>query len=192
MRALMLIGLLWLSGCAGLPPSERAEWEQHRAQLAALTDWTASGKLAVRSGEQSATANLNWLQLGRHSHLELSGPLGFQATRIHSDGEQLHVTRGDEQTRFDLSRPGALRAYTGWDLPVQSLSWWLRGLPAPHSRAGTDIEGGLLRTLRQDGWTIHYSNYQHTGAFALPGRLELERGDTGARLIIRRWQAGSA
>lgn len=192
MRALFLgFCLLWLAGCAVSPTTVDVGWEAHREQVAALDHWTARGKLALRSGEEAGTANLDWVQLGPHTHLEISGPLGLQATRIHSDGQHLHISRGEEETRVDLSSPGAVRAYTGWDIPVDALVWWLRGLPSPHSPARQSVDQGLLRTLDQDGWSIRFDSYVESGDFRLPRRLDLERGDTSARLLIRDWQAGT-
>lgn len=191
MRFLLLAcSMVWLIGCAALPTPQQADWDRHRQQLAALDQWKASGKLAVHSGEEAGTANLEWLQMGKHSHLQLSGPMGLQATRIHSDGDRLHISQGDQETSVDLRQPGALRAHTGWDLPVESLSWWLRGLPAPHSRARETIDQGLLRSLHQDGWHIRFDSYTEDRGYRLPQRLDLERGDTGARLLIRQWRAG--
>lgn len=189
MRAsLLCCCLFWLAGCAVTPATVDMGWEAHRQQVSALDHWTARGKLAVRSGEEAGTASLDWLQMGHHSHLEISGPLGLQATRIHSDGEHLYISRGEEEARVDLSSPGAVRAYTGWDIPVNALSWWLRGLPSPHSPARQSIDQGLLRTLHQDGWSIRFDSYVESGELRLPQRLELERGDTSARLLIRDWQ----
>lgn len=193
MRTLLLAAcLLGLAGCAALPPTERVGWQQHQRQLAALDQWTASGKLAVRSGEESGSASLTWLQIGPHSHVQLSGPLGFQSTRLHSDGERLHVSRGDEEVTVDLRSPEALRQLTGWDLPVRSLSWWLRGLPAPHSQASEEVRDHLLRELRQDGWTIRYDDYGSYGGYTLPRRLDLERADSRARVILRHWEPEDA
>ncbi len=193
MRLLLLASyLLWLAGCAALPPTERAGWQQHQRQLASLDKWTASGKVAVRSGEESGSASLTWLQLGVHSHVQLSGPMGFQATRIHSDGERLHVSQGEQETTVDLRSPDALRQLTGWDLPVRSLSWWLRGLPAPHSQARETVTDQLLRELRQDGWTIRYGGYSSYDGYTLPTRLDLEREDSRARVILRHWEPEDA
>ncbi len=192
---LLLAGLvvLLLNACATAPdqPTPTTPWQQRVAQLGALEHWSATGKLALRNGSQAESANLSWLQRGRHSQLQLSGPMGLRATEIHSDGQQLLIQRGDEQQQYDIASPGALREQTGWDLPVQALPYWLKGLPSPDG-TGTrmDVEANLLRQLRQDGWTIDFERYQQFEDYILPTRLTAERGATRARIVIQSWHPG--
>jgi outer membrane lipoprotein LolB len=192
---LLLAGLvvLLLNACATAPdqPTPTTPWQQRVAQLGALEHWSATGKLALRNGSQAESANLSWLQRGRHSQLQLSGPMGLRATEIRSDGQQLLIQRGDEQQQYDIASPGALREQTGWDLPVQALPYWLKGLPSPDG-TGTrmNVEANLLRQLRQDGWTIDFERYQQFEDYILPTRLTAERGATRARIVIQAWHPG--
>lgn len=193
LRLLSLSVLLWLGACAtGPTPVAERPWEQRSRQLASLETWTARGKIAVRSGQQSESASLDWRQQGSDTRLQLAGPMGLQATQIQSDGHELLVQRGDELTRLDISTPDAVRLHTGWDLPLQALPYWLKGLPAPAPRATTvEVVDELLQRLQQDGWVIRYERYQQFGDYLLPTRLSIERGDTRARLIIQDWQPGA-
>lgn len=188
----LLCGLLvlLLGACATAPdqPLSNTPWQQRELQLTALNHWSANGKLALRSGDQAETANLDWRQRGPHSRLQLSGPMGLRATEIHSDGKQLKVQRGDQQQDYDISSPGALQQQTGWDLPVRSLPYWLKGLPAPEGAdTHMNIEQNLLRQLRQDGWTIDFEQYRQFDDYTLPTRLTATRGSTRARIVIQSW-----
>jgi outer membrane lipoprotein LolB len=193
-RYLVLAALtVLLTACAGqqarLPTD--ASWTEHSARLQALDSWSAEGKLALRSAEQSESASLLWQQDGRNTRLQLSGPMGLNSTAIHSDGDRLEVRRGDDIRSFDISTPGAMVRNTGWDLPLQALPHWLKGLPAPDTRiSGLELDPNrtLLRTLHQGGWEIHYETYANFGDFTLPTRLQIQRADTSARVIIRNWQ----
>lgn len=155
-----------------------------------LEQWTASGKLAVRTADASESANLVWRQHGTNTRLQLSGPLGVGATSIHSDGKQLDIRRGDEHQTLDISTPDAIARNTGWDLPLLALSHWLKGLPSPDiSVQGLKIDPqtGLLQSLRQDDWEISYEKYGQFQAFTLPTRLQIKRGTSGAKIIIAQW-----
>ncbi len=193
LRLLPLCVLLWLTACAtGPAPIAEYPWQLRSQQLVALKDWNARGKIAVRSGQQSESASLDWQQRGSDTRLQLAGPMGLQATEIHSDGRELVIQRGEERTRLDISTPDAVRLHTGWDLPLQALPYWLKGVPAPEPRAtALDVVDEMLQQLEQDGWIVRYERYQQFGDYLLPTRLSIERGDTRARLIIQDWQPGA-
>lgn len=194
-RVGVLCLLIGLGGCAGRPVVESAgqAWQQHRTEMAALGNWDAGGKLALRRGDQAETANLAWQQRGGNTVLQLSGPLGLQATEIRSDGSELQVQRDGEVEYYDISSPEAVQAHTGWDLPLQALPYWLKGIPAPHSPATElTVRDNLLYQLRQDGWLVRYERYGRFGDHVLPTRLSIERRDTRARVVIQRWLPGAA
>ena len=194
MRVLVFTCLLGASllvtSCAKMnkqPPSA-ANWNQRLEQLSALTRWSASGKLAIRTEAQSESASLDWKQDGYNTHILLTGPLGLGATAIDSDRNTLQVSRDGDTKIFDISSAAVSEATIGWDLPLQELPFWIRGLPSPK----TPIEGqvfqqNLLQQLKQQGWTITYENYALFDHFTLPTRVTIERNETRARLIIRNW-----
>ena len=189
-----LLALL-LTACAGQQPRPvgDASWEEHSGRLLALTSWTAKGKLALRTPELSESATMNWRQQDGHTRLELSGPLGVNATTLDSDGQTLEVRQGDETRSLDLSDPLELERLTGWDLPLLALPHWLKGLPAPElAIQGMELgpDPSLLQSLQQDGWEIRYDQYESFDRLALPTRLHIQRAATSVRLIIRSWQAG--
>ena len=190
--ALLCMGL-WLTGCATAPaPVPEDTWLQRKQQLLALEHWSATGKIALRNGQQAESANLSWQQQQSATTVQLSGPLGLQATQLHSDGRTLEVTQGETLRRFDLSSPDVMARETGWDLPLASLPYWLKGIPAPEPAPVTlDLADNLLQLLLQSGWQIRYERYQQVGAHVLPTRLTLERGATRAKVIIQHWQAGA-
>ena len=183
-----------LAACAGQQPRPPAagSWEEHSAGLQAFNRWTAEGKIALRSPEQSESASMRWQQDGASSRLSLSGPLGAGATSLYSDGRSLVIRQGEEVTTWDLaSETTILEEKTGWDLPLLALRYWIKGVPAP----GLPVQGSeqgpepaLLQVLRQDGWVIRYEDYADFGQFTLPTALRLQHQDTSLRLIIRTWQ----
>ena len=191
--SLALCVLLLVTGCAGSDRREAtsAGWKQHSERAQQLQHWTARGKLALRTSEASETAGLTWAQRGEYTEVHLAGPLGVGATPLNSDGSQLEIRRGDEHRILDISSPGAVALNTGWDLPLQALPYWLKGIPTPDydiQEFTLDPETELLRTLRQDGWEILYQEYRQFQGLALPTRLQIQRQDTRARVLIRQWQ----
>ncbi|MDG2046033.1 MAG: lipoprotein insertase outer membrane protein LolB [Halioglobus sp.] len=185
--------VLLLAGCSALDQRESgsASWQTHSERLRLLQQWTANGKIAVRMANAAESASLIWQQDRQNSSVQLSGPLGMGATTIHSDGQKLEIHQGDLYRMIDISTPDAILLNTGWDLPLQALSYWLKGVPAPNSkvqRLELDPQTELLKSLSQDNWDISYQRYQVFQGFTLPARLQIQRGATHAKIIISRWQ----
>ena len=77
----ILITLL-LNACATVPvPLETSatqqQWQSRKATLSALTDWSASGRIAIRQEEEGWSASYEWQQVGAEYTIKLRGPLGF-------------------------------------------------------------------------------------------------------------------
>lgn len=192
---LLLLLTALLTACATAPGPDAVDtpWAERSTRLTALQHWQAEGKLALRSNEQAESANLIWRQSGNSSDLQLSGPLGMATTRIHSDGKVLEIQRGEEFQVLDISTPGAVRLNTGWNLPLASLPYWMKGVPHPGAQPDDlTVKRQLLRELVQDGWRVQFEAYGEFGAYTLPTRLRVERGDTSARLVIRQWRTGGS
>lgn len=189
-----LVATLAVTGCAtrGDLPGTGPEWRQHVDALNHLDHWQASGKIALRTAERSESGSLSWEQRDNETHLRLSGPVGLNTTTVHSDGRTLEVRDGSGTTqRWDVSTPGAMVRSTGWDLPLDALPYWLKGLPAPHTAAPLDMqfENNRARAFTQRGWRVEYEEYRQFGDLTLPTRLRISRGDTRARVLIRDWVA---
>ncbi|MDX1734166.1 MAG: lipoprotein insertase outer membrane protein LolB [Halioglobus sp.] len=195
-RWLTCLLLAVAAGCAVIDDrtTAPADWASHRDSLLELYAWTATGKVALRSRDSAESATIIWRQQATESWVRLSGPFGAATTNLYSDGRSLTVQQGEEQRTVDISTPGQVLLNTGWDLPLQAQPHWLRGQPDPDSEVqelGIDPASGHLASLRQQGWQVRYSQYRLNGDVTLPSRLVLEKDDTRATLLIRRWQTGS-
>ncbi|MAT94774.1 MAG: outer membrane lipoprotein LolB [Halioglobus sp.] len=191
--AATLVALLAACSTTDTLPPAPADWEQHRARLAQLHSWSASGKISLRSPDAAESASLKWQQREGRTRIRLSGPLGTGATEIRSHGDYLEVRRGDELRRVDMSSRATILRDTGWDLPLRALPYWLRGLPDPQlplQALAFDPDSGLPRALSQDGWQVRFEAYGEFDALPLPTRLVVENGATRVTLLLRRWQTG--
>lgn len=185
--------LLLLAACTVQPVKHPADvnWQQHSARLRELTHWSAEGKLALRSPDQSESASINWYQTGVITRLQLSGPLGATATTLYSNGRTLEIRRGEELSTWDLTDTHALERETGWDLPLLALPHWIKGLPAPDidiQEIHMGPDPARIEMLKQDNWEIRYEAYAQFSDIALPTRLRIQRNNTTVRVIIRNWQ----
>ena len=186
-----------LGGCAPLLQTAEgraadAAWEARRTALAQLTTWRALGRLSLQSPEQAWHAGLLWAEDAGGYRVRLSGPLGQGAVEIQGEptGITLRTARGESYAATDAET--LMRQILGWSVPLAGLRYWILGLEDPAAepaRRSLDPAGRPL-TLRQAGWEVRYLAYLPAGPVDLPGRLDLERGDLKARVVINRWDLG--
>lgn len=188
-----LLALATLAGCRTLPAPPlpaSAPWEQRRPQLQALEHFQLKGRVALSAAGNGFNANLRWAQDGSRSQVVLEGPLGVGSMHITADGGELDIvnSRG-ERIRSDAAR-AELTARLGFEVPLQSLRYWVLGVPDPSEPAeeALDLTQQRLASLTQDGWHIAYADYEAAGAQALPARLTLEREAVRVRVLVEEWQ----
>jgi len=197
---LATLPLLLLPACTSLPTTPSVpsaaplDWPSRRAELQAQADFTLKGRLAVAAGDEGFSAGLRWQQRDRDALIELDGPFGVGGLRLQARGDALQLTtsRGErldgEAARVELERR------LGFPLPLESLRYWVRGVPDParpaEERLATDAP--RLAGLSQDGWSIDYTAYlEQPAAGALPRRLSAVREGTRLRLVIEDWSDGN-
>jgi outer membrane lipoprotein LolB len=186
--ALALIVLL--GGCRTLPaPGVTGPDPAARAALAGLVDWHADGRVAVRSGSEGFSASFDWRESGGQGEVGVRGPFGAGAVHISRSAERIRIESSsapalEVAAPFEALEP-ALTARLGFPLPLDSLRYWVLGVPAP-GLASTDAADGFV----QGGWTVAVAEYVAVrGApAALPARLVLTRAATRIRVVVDRWQ----
>lgn len=184
-RPLLLACLLALAGCAGRPPVTDIAWSAPDARE--LNQFVVHGKVGFRRSDTGGSAALTWKQSAADYELLATGPMGQGATRIRGNAGQIAISRGDETLRSD--DPGALLAdMLGWPVAIDSLAWWVRGLPAPGAPAEVDADAeGKPARIRQQGWDILLDRWRASGERLLPHRLVATGGDSRITLLIERW-----
>jgi outer membrane lipoprotein LolB len=180
-----------LVGCPSLPqrqPVEPQSWDARRAELQARQSFSLTGRVAVAAGQEGFNARMRWQQSGAASDVSLEGPLGAGGVRITSDGGELHVaTSRGEQLDAEAARTEISRRI-GFEPPLDSLRYWMLGVPDPASPAKEVLDGeARLASLEQDGWRIEYDAYAAVDGRWLPRRLTLNRDDVRVRLLVDRW-----
>jgi outer membrane lipoprotein LolB len=192
--ALALGALAALAGCHGLPSRpDLPPTPEARALLAALPDWRAQGRVAVRSAAGGFSASFDWHETGDHFELGVHGPFGAGAARISRTAEVIRIESGEGPT-IELPSPfaalePALVARLGFPLPIESLRYWVLGVPAP----GMPSDAGQGGEFRQAGWTVSLAAFEPVSGAPgpLPSRLVLTRQATRIRVIIDTWQVGT-
>lgn len=200
--ALALTLTLVLAACAtapmaplpdGLTDQPPADWSQRQSELMQFQYWQLKGKLAVHQPSDSGTAVINrWSQTGDRYQLSLSSSfLGLGHTELGGVPDYIELTLPSGETYRSADPPALISAATGWELPIDSLVWWIRGLPQPGSdyRLLFDADGQLA-AIRQHGWEIRYNRWQQfvKDTPALPALITARKDKKRVKLAVTSWQ----
>jgi outer membrane lipoprotein LolB len=153
-----------------------------------VTDWSASGRMAVAVADQGGSGNFEWTQHGATTDLQVRGPLGAGALHIVTDGERLDITDGDDRNLDAAAAREQLRVRLGADLPLAEMRYWLLGLPAPGGDARVAEGARGTRTVEQAGWTVTYEPFQNVAGWAVPTRLVVANDGGHIKVIVDGWK----
>lgn len=165
--------------------------------LRAQPVWSFQGRVAVSKGRNGGSGRIDWQQQARQYVVSLSAPVTRQSWTLSGDS-------GDRSGRLDGVEGGprqgedaqqVLLEATGWDIPVNQLPDWVRGLVAEGATAAEidrDAEG-RPRRVRQMGWDIQFLDWYPAEGDrpVLPRRIEAVNGDAKVRLLVDGWVLGS-
>ena len=185
-RLLVLLSVLLMAGCQSLRTVGTADTP---ASLSQLSQWNISGRLGYRAGDEGGSASVDWRQRGDSGSMHLSGPLGFGSAEIQWAPGEASLTDGKDTVRSADTASLAWRL-TGLWLPVEALTYWVRGMPFPHTEfdAGND-DRGQLATLEQLGWSLQFDRYDDIGNGLLaPHKIRASRENQRFTLVIQRWE----
>ena len=190
--ALCIITVL-MGGCVNQPHRQQSDrmdlWESHRKSVSALDEWELAGRIAVRFEGESWSASLFWKQTGDEFEIRIIAPLAQGTALLTGDSNRVNLKTSDNLEYSDNDVLQVMQQNLGWDIPVDSLKYWIRGITGPEgSPTITEIdEYGRLSIINEDDWTVNFQRYDHTMETVLPSRIELSRPGTQIRVIINRW-----
>ena len=196
--------MLLVGGCVTHKPElqivNTPAWQSRQTTLADLDTWRLNGRVALQMEEQGWNLSLSWERGPDQQQLDLSGPLGRGHIRVRQNASGAELIDNKQQHYHAANAQQLIYQTTGWYLPINSLAYWIKGIPEPGKNNKVSLdEQGRLRYLQQSGWYIEYIRYVRTGDHELPDRLYLSRSaqpghaqqsalpEVKVRLAITRW-----
>lgn len=173
------------SGCTSLPPAAPLE----------STQFTVQGRMGVRNGAETFSSSFNWVQASDGFQIELWGPLGQGRTRMVGSAQDVTVYAANGEVYREPDSATAMQRWLGFSVPIDALSSWIQGIPAPGYPAEGVIrdEEGDLRGLGQLGWVLVFSDYRLTEqTHRVPGRISASRAGVKVTLVPKDWTFSSA
>jgi len=202
-RGVAILAALSLAACAiGPKQIEQANvsvsnetkllWLQHQQKITSAAIWSAKGRVALRSEKESWSATLTWQQNVDDYHVRLAGPFGQGAVTIEGSPDTVSVHIAGQEAVVASDAEALLLEHLGWSVPVSSLRYWLRGLPAPGQIEGLTLNAsGVLDQLNQQGWQIDYSAYRPLRGVNLPRKIKIENDNLRLKLVLDQWSLPS-
>lgn len=180
----LLFVVLASAACTPLDP----EATDGDALAAGLAVYSVDGKVSWRAPEDRGRATVSWAQRGDRARIVLSGPFGAGAAVLEEDasGARLHL---GEEVRVAGDAGLLLETELGIPLPVAQARHWVLGTlaPGPGRVTARDAVGRPAR-IEQAGWEITFERHRSVEGFALPGRIEMDRGAMRLVFVATRWR----
>ncbi|MCX7069091.1 MAG: lipoprotein insertase outer membrane protein LolB [Methylococcales bacterium] len=175
--------LLLLSGCSfftvepTIPYSKTATLPLYK-----LEKWSLEGRLSITGRNDSWTANVDWQHSLNKEQIKLSGPLGQGATLIELGKGVVTIDRGDGKAQTSNQPEAFINQQLGLFVPVQSLRYWVIGLPEPTMDFAETATG-----FKQAGWLIEYKQMQAVKTSTMPYKLNVTNEQVKLKLIVDQW-----
>ena len=185
---LVVLALLWLSGCAYKAEDAPAgSWLAQKKSLAQLQQWQLSARLGIITADERGSLSLFWRQNSDDYRMNLTNVVGKRVFDLSRRGRSVQLTDSDGQQHQAADARELVQRLTGWDLPVEQLSYWIKGLPGATDQVTYD-QHGRPQTIHAHGWQLRYLGYTQIEGLWLPSRLDLSHEGTRLRLAINQWE----
>jgi outer membrane lipoprotein LolB len=157
--------------------------------LSPLVYWAISGKLGIKTEQESHSTLLNWNQQDDRYHIYVTTPIGTSVAQINNDGHAVELVLSKTEKYQSNSLDELLWKQLGWSLPADHLFYWVRGLPAPAAVDSYQVDAQFhLIKLTQSGWSISYTDYMNVRGYALPKKMVITHPDLKLTLLISEWR----
>lgn len=182
-----LLALLCLTACSNW--QAKAPLPDYPANAPAA-EWTLRGKLGVRQGDERHSMHLFWQTREDDFTLRLSAPLGGQQAVILRANGLVTAALPDGEVYHANTAEALFERLYGWHAPVNSLRWWVRGLPDPALPGRTLAQDDPLERHYQQGpWQLRWRQYRHFGETPMPGRIDISGPDAlTITIIVQDWE----
>jgi outer membrane lipoprotein LolB len=179
---------LVLAGCAATP---RVPEGGAAPDPGVFRQWTASGRMAIATGNDGGSGAFDWAQDDATTRLDLRGPLGAGSVRLVVTPESVSLADGTGRVLDAEAAKAGLQARLGADLPWGHLRYWMLGLAAPGDGAAVQEFGAApWRVIEQSGWRLTYESFAEVQGVSLPTRFAAQQGAVRVRVIVDRWSPG--
>ena len=189
---ILFITLATLAACATRAPLPPTEWQAHQDAISNITHFTAKGKVALITPNERLSAQFFWEQKEDVSTLRLTHFLGQTLFKLEINPNMAVLTDNNGQRHYAKDPKNLLFRITGFSLPVNEMSLWIKGLPASNNayNLGEDNRLASLSQYEKNpllGWQIQYNAYDENTNNLLPSKIQMHLDTQKVNLLISEW-----
>ena len=196
-NVITLLLVLLLSACQTVPSPDvdpnlevfdAANFTQQYQQRLEGNSWSLKGAFGFTNDVESVQGKVFWEQATDNTQIKLLGPLGAGSVKLSLQPNSASMQKG-RKTYTANNADELMLKVLGWQMPFESLSYWLYGLAAPDQKAWyRSGEKGEVVELQQSGWVIRFKQYRQVDGFSLfmPRKIfaSHEKTGTNVRLVV--------
>lgn len=186
---LWLFAALLLSACATQTPPLS---EANQARLAPILErWNLRARVVIYQERRADHLQLLWRHEAHRNEIDVLDPLGRLQARIFENASSASMQTADGKDFRADSAAALLRQLSGFEWPLQALPNWIQARPAADGpltlESGAD---GLPEWLHQQGWSLHYLEWQaaeDNSSAVRPAQIYLRNGTLSFKINIDDW-----
>ncbi|MDD5216372.1 MAG: lipoprotein insertase outer membrane protein LolB [Methylococcales bacterium] len=183
-KILLLAGILALPACSMLLTTPEIAYQPTTVQNALydLQRWAFEGRIAITGKNDAWSANINWEHTPTEDLIKLSGPLGQGGALIQLNASGVTIDQGGGDVKSSTDVENFINQQVGLAVPVNSLRYWVVGLPDKSQTASTIANG-----FEQVGWKNQYKTMQPVNSYVLPRNMTVTSETVKLKLFIDQW-----
>jgi outer membrane lipoprotein LolB len=190
-RGIALLACLLLAACAPVrvreAPAAAAAQETRESRLAPRAQWSLNARIGISNGNDGGSGDLVWRQDGDNYTFTLQAVNG-RVWKLSGDAHSATLEGVDAQPDVDTDPQRLLHDRLGWDVPLNGLRAWIRGLRAATAHADVIYDAeNLPAVITQLGWKVEYRDWFGDRDPALPRKVFASRGNARVRVAIQSW-----
>lgn len=184
MKKFLVLAILALPACSTMNSTKDITYQPSSTQSAVydLQHWAFEGRIAITSKNDGWNANINWDHSSSEDLIKLSGPLGQGGALIQVNANGVTIDQGGGDIKSSTDVENFINQQVGLSVPVNSLRYWVVGLP-DKSQIASAIEKGF----EQAGWKNQYKAMQPVGNYVLPRNMTVTNDTVKLKLFIDQW-----
>jgi len=191
--------VILINGCSSKAPFKNIlktnqTIEQRNTILSKLNDWQINGKIAFIQGKKREATSLRWQyeKSNNSQKLDLNSYLGINVLQLKSNNN-IHTIKLDGQSYRSENLDQLIASLSGFTLPTQALTYWLKGLVYnPNDKIDyhpeTLLPLALISEYNNEQWQIRYENYQLVNNdVPLATKFTIKQNDLTIRISVNKW-----